>query len=710
MHTSLILYAEHEFNASTFTAASSPAPAPTCTRRSPAPSARCADPSTAAPTRSRSTIQQRYETPDEAEADIRARIAAKEVIIGFGHPVYTIADPRNKVIKAVARQARRQRGRTSRCSQIAERIESVMCGRQEDVPQPRLVLAPSAYHMMGVPTRDVHAAVRHLAHSGWAAHIIEQRTTARSSARRPTTPGRTIARSCPSPIVSSPSSFDAIAPESTANVRSCLQRPPQARPGPGRHRRLRRRSTRSTSEDAYDTARYCLIDTLGCGFEALELSRPAPSCSGPIVPGTIVPNGARVPGTPFQLDPVQAAFNIGAMIRWLDFNDTWLAAEWGHPSDNLGGILAVADWLSRNAIAAGKAPLTDARRADRDDQGARDPGRARAREQLQPRRPRPRRAGEGRLDRGGRAACSASRATRSSTRCRTPGSTARPAHLPPRAQHRLAQELGRRRRHRRAPCASRSSRRPARWATRRCSRAKTWGFYDVLFKGKRVQVPAPLRQLRDGERAVQDLASRPSSTRRPRSKCAMTAATRRWQGPARRHREDHDPHARGRRSASSTRRARSHNPADRDHCIQYMVAVPLIFGRLTAADYEDDVAADPRIDALRDKIACVEDKQFTQGLPRPRQALDRQRAHGRVQGRHEARRKSSSSTRSATSAAARKACRCWSRSSAPTSRAASRRSSSRRSSTLRSTRSASKRRRCNEFVDLMVHLMREVAR
>src|ERR1700677_4375533 len=110
------------------------------------------------------------------------------------------------------------------------------------------------------------------------------------------------------------------------------------------------------SELAYVTARNCLIDTLGCGLEALEY----PACTkllGPVVPGTIVPHGAKVPGTAFQLDPVQAAFNIGAMIRWLDFNDTWLAAEWGHPSDNLGGILAIADWLSRTAIASGRQPL-----------------------------------------------------------------------------------------------------------------------------------------------------------------------------------------------------------------------------------------------------------------------------------------------------------------------------------------------------------------
>ncbi len=110
------------------------------------------------------------------------------------------------------------------------------------------------------------------------------------------------------------------------------------------------------SDLAYETAHYCLLDTLGCGLEALEY----PACAkllGPIVPGTMVPHGARVPGTQFQLDPVQAAFNIGAMIRWLDFNDTFLAAEWGHPSDNLGGILATADWLSRQAVAAGGKPI-----------------------------------------------------------------------------------------------------------------------------------------------------------------------------------------------------------------------------------------------------------------------------------------------------------------------------------------------------------------
>ena len=156
-----------------------------------------------------------------------------------------------------------------------------------------------------------------------------------------------------------------------------------------------------TSDAAYETARYCLMDTLACGLQALKY----PACRkllGPVVPGAVMAGGARVPGTSYELDPVQAAFNIGAMIRWLDFNDTWLAAEWGHPSDNLGGILAVADYLARKAVMTGQVPAHGARGADRHDQGARDPGGAGAREQLQPRRARPRAAGAHRLHRGRR--------------------------------------------------------------------------------------------------------------------------------------------------------------------------------------------------------------------------------------------------------------------------------------------------------------------
>ena len=127
-----------------------------------------------------------------------------------------------------------------------------------------------------------------------------------------------------------------------------------------------------TSGEAYETAAHCLMDTLGCGVLALRF----PECAkhlGPLVPGVVVPNGARVPGTPFVLDPVKAAWDIGCMIRWLDFNDTWLAAEWGHPSDNLGGILAVADYVSRTRRRGRQAAAADARRVDGNDQGARDP-------------------------------------------------------------------------------------------------------------------------------------------------------------------------------------------------------------------------------------------------------------------------------------------------------------------------------------------------
>ena len=185
------------------------------------------------------------------------------------------------------------------------------------------------------------------------------------------------------------------------------------------------RTTRSHSDEAYDTARYCLIDTLGCGFEALEY----PACTKLLGPDRAghrrAQRRARCRARRFQLDPVQAAFNIGAMIRWLDFNDTWLAAEWGHPSDNLGGILAIADWLSRNAVARGKQPLTMRDVLTAMIKAHEIQGVHRAGEQLQPRRPRPRGAGEGRVDRRRRADARALRATRSSTRCRSPGSTAR---------------------------------------------------------------------------------------------------------------------------------------------------------------------------------------------------------------------------------------------------------------------------------------------
>src|SRR5207302_6972909 len=170
--------------------------------------------------------------------------------------------------------------------------------------------------------------------------------TASSSVRRPTTPVPRISSSSPS--------RSGAERMSAHDVRSA------ERPAPDAVLTAIADYARNftvRSETAYETARYCLMDTLACGFQALKY----PACRkllGPLVPGAVMPGGARIPGTSFELEPVQAALNIGTMILWLDFNDTWLAAEWGHPSDNLGAILATADWLSRNAVAGGKAPLT----------------------------------------------------------------------------------------------------------------------------------------------------------------------------------------------------------------------------------------------------------------------------------------------------------------------------------------------------------------
>jgi len=367
-----------------------------------------------------------------------------------------------------------------------------------------------------------------------------------------------------------------------------------------------------TSKEAFSTARHCLIDTLGCGFEALSY----PACTkllGPVVPGTVVPHGAKVPGTSFQLDPVQAAFNIGAMIRWLDFNDTWLAAEWGHPSDNLGGILATADWLSRTAVAAGKPPLTMkdvlvAMIKAHEIQGVI--------------------ALENSFNRVGLDHVVLVKVA----------STAVVADMLGLSRDEVinavslawvdGQSL---RTYRHAPNTGSRKSWAAGDATARAVRlaliaktgemgypsvltAKTWGFYDVLFKGNAFEFQRPY-----GSYVMENVLFKISFPAEFHAQTAVECAM-----------ELH-PRVKDRLDDIAKITLRTHesairiidkegplaNPADRDHCIQYMVAVPLIHGRLTAADYEDNVAADPRIDQLRAKMVCVEDKQFSKDYHDP---------------------------------------------------------------------------------------------
>ena len=363
------------------------------------------------------------------------------------------------------------------------------------------------------------------------------------------------------------------------------------------------------SELAYNTARLCLMDSLGCALEALEY----PACTrllGPLVPGAVLPGGARVPGTRFELDPVQAAFNLGAMIRWLDFNDTWLAAEWGHPSDNLGGILAVADWLSRAAVADGRSALTmravlTAMIKAHEIQGCL--------------------ALENSFNRVGLDHVVLVKVA----------STAVVSHLLALSYDETIAALSLAwvdgqslRTYRHAPNVGPRKSWAAGDATSRAVRlaliakggepaypsvltAKTWGFYDVLFKGREFSFQRPY-----GSYVMENVLFKISFPAEFHAQTAIEAAM------TLRGRMDSE----GRTSEDIAKiTIRTHeaclriidkrgpltNEADRDHCVQYMVAVPLIFGHLTAADYEDHVAADVRIDALRAKITCVEEPRFT---------------------------------------------------------------------------------------------------
>jgi len=366
------------------------------------------------------------------------------------------------------------------------------------------------------------------------------------------------------------------------------------------------------SDEAFDTARHCLMDTLGCGFLALRF----PECAkhlGPIVTGTTVPNGARVPGTQLVLDPVKAAFDIGAMVRWLDFNDTWLAAEWGHPSDNLGGILAVADWLSRAAVAANRQPLLmrdvlTAMIKAHEIQGCL--------------------ALENSFNRVGLDHVLLVRVA----------TTAVVAKLLGADRDQIVDALSHAwidgsalRTYRHAPNAGPRKSWAAGDATSRGVRlammvmkgemgypsaltAKTWGFYDVSFGGEPF-----VFQREYGSYVMEQILFKLSFPAEFHAQTAVEAAVTlhpdvagRLDAIERIELTTHDSAIR-----IIAKEGRLDNPADRDHCLQYMVAIGLLRGGLVAEDYEDDVAADPRVDALREKMVVIEDARYSREYHEP---------------------------------------------------------------------------------------------
>jgi 2-methylcitrate dehydratase len=365
-------------------------------------------------------------------------------------------------------------------------------------------------------------------------------------------------------------------------------------------------NTRKFPDEALTTARHCLMDTLGCGLQALTY----PACTklmGPVVPGATMTGGARVPGTSYELDPVAAAFNIGCMIRWLDFNDTWLAAEWGHPSDNLGGILAVADYVSRRNVAEGKAPLfvADVLRAmimAHEIQGVL--------------------ALENSFNRVGLDHVLLVRVASTAVVTRLLGGSREDVITA--LTHAWA-DGGALRTYRHAPNAGSRKSWAAGDATSRAVllalrtlrgemdipsvlTAKLWGFQDRLFGGKDITLARKLGSY-VMEQVLFKISFPAEFHAQTAAECAMTLH------PQVKDRLDDIRKITIRTHESAIRiidkKGKLANFADRDHCIQYMTAVPLIFGRLEATDYEDNVAADPRIDALREKMVCKEDKQFS---------------------------------------------------------------------------------------------------
>ena len=360
------------------------------------------------------------------------------------------------------------------------------------------------------------------------------------------------------------------------------------------------------SAEARRIARYCLMDTLGCGILALGY----PACRkllGPVVPGAEMKGGARVPGTTYELDPVMAAFNIGALVRWLDFNDTWLAAEWGHPSDNLGAILAVADYLSRKRVVAGQRALTmadvlTAMIKAHEIQGVlalnhsfnrvgldhvllvRVASTAVATQMLGGTREQVVNAvSNAWLDGGALRAYRHAPNTGSRKSWAAGDATSRAVRH---ALFALAGEMG-------YPSAL---------------TAKAWGFQDVLFKGQPIALERPLASY-----VMENVLFKISFPAEFHAQTAVEAALKLHANVAERLDDVSkvliETQEAGVRIIDKT--GPLANPADRDHCLQYMVAVPLIFGRLTADDYEDEIARDPRIDVLRAKMVVTENQAFS---------------------------------------------------------------------------------------------------
>ena len=363
------------------------------------------------------------------------------------------------------------------------------------------------------------------------------------------------------------------------------------------------------SEVAYETAFHCLLDTIGCGLEALEYEA-CTKLMGPLVPGITVENGVHVPGTTHLLDPVQGAFNIGAAIRWLDFNDTWLAAEWGHPSDNLGAILATAEWITRNTSDFGGKSLTvrdilTAMIKAHEIQGCI--------------------ALENSFNKVGldhvilvkvastavvaeMMGLSRDQILNAVSLAWVDGQSLRTYRHFPNAGSRKSWAAG--------DATSRAVRlalmaRAGEMGYPSALTAKIWGFYDVSFKGNAFKFQRPY-----GTYVMENILFKISFPAEFHSQTGVEAAmTLQGKLAAMGKTSDDIKKVTIRTHEACIRiidkKGPLNNPADRDHCIQYMVAVPLIFGRLTARDYEDDIASDSRIDALREKIVCVEDPVFT---------------------------------------------------------------------------------------------------